>query len=51
MIQAPTGMGFSGEMAASFVELSDGVTKGLVRFHEPRGAANTTKTTYPVFAQ
>lgn len=50
-VQALTGMGMSKVMADSLAELADGVTKGRVKLHEKRGAANTTPTTYPEFAQ
>ncbi len=44
-------MGASAVLADSFHELAMSVQEGRVQFHEERGAANTTPTTYPEFAQ
>lgn len=44
-------MGVSAHLAGLFNELAEAIQQGRVRFHEPRSAANTTPTTYPLFAQ
>ncbi len=49
--EALTGMGLSQVMAESFAELSEGIRKGKVRFHEDRSEANTTPTSFPEFAR
>jgi uncharacterized protein YbjT (DUF2867 family) len=50
-LEALTNMGISATLAGSFHELSQAITSGHVKFHEPRSKANTTPTSYPVFAQ
>ena len=51
MLQALTGLGMSQVMAESLIELSDAITRGRVKYHEPRTKATTTPTTYLDFAK
>jgi uncharacterized protein YbjT (DUF2867 family) len=49
--EALTAMGASAQIAAAFAEMTASVESGHIHFHEDRSDANTTPTTYPVFAQ
>ena len=49
--QSILAMGGSAVLAAAFVELTEGLAAGLVTNHEPRSEANTTPTTYALFAE
>ena len=51
MIEALTGMGLSPVLAESYAELADGLVKGRIQYREPHNEANTTSTTYEVFAR
>ncbi len=50
LTQALTGMGLSQVLADGFVEMTNALTKGVMRPHEDRSEANTTPTTYAGFA-
>lgn len=45
------GMGFSETMAHSFVDLSHGLEKGAVKFHQRRSDDDVTRMSYPEFAK
>jgi uncharacterized protein YbjT (DUF2867 family)/lipoate-protein ligase A len=45
-----TQMGLPREIAGSFVELMRAINDGLVKFHQPRSAQNSTSTTLEEFA-
>jgi len=45
------GMGFSAAMAHSFVDLSHGMEKGVVKFHQKKSDSTVSKTSYPEFAE
>jgi len=50
-VGALTGMGVSEVLAASLVELSEGIVTGKVKHREPRSAKNSTPTDYGTFAR
>lgn len=50
-VQSMTGMGLSKNVASSYVEMYDGVAKGIVRSEHPRKAENSTPTTFEQFTK
>lgn len=51
VIQAMTGMGMSKNFATVICEMSDALNNGYMKALEPRGAKNTTATSFETFVQ